>query len=48
MIRGGGGAPVIVVSQKTQREQGHRVQLQNIATAKVNIVYVLFLGFSYF
>ncbi|CAD5210572.1 unnamed protein product [Bursaphelenchus okinawaensis] len=34
MIRGGGGVPVIVVNQKIQREQGHKVQLQNIATAK--------------
>ncbi|KAI6234125.1 T-complex protein 1 subunit gamma [Aphelenchoides fujianensis] len=34
MMRGGAGAPVFVVSQNTQREQGHRVQLQNINAAK--------------
>lgn len=34
-MRGGAGAPVFVINQNTQREQGSRVQIQNINAAKV-------------
>lgn len=35
MMRGGASAPVFVINQQTQREQGSKVQLQNIQAAKV-------------
>lgn len=34
MIGPGGGVPIIVLSQNTKREQGHRVQLGNISAAR--------------
>jgi len=34
MIGSGGGVPIIVLSQNTKREQGHRVQLGNINAAR--------------
>uniref|UniRef100_A0A915PVK1 T-complex protein 1 subunit gamma n=1 Tax=Setaria digitata TaxID=48799 RepID=A0A915PVK1_9BILA len=34
MIRGGGAAPIIVLSQNTTRESGHQVQTGNIGAAK--------------
>lgn len=35
MMRPGGAAPIIVLSQNTTRESGHQVQAGNIAAAKV-------------
>jgi len=35
MMRVGGGAPLIILSTSAEREQGPKVQLQNINAAKV-------------
>lgn len=33
----GAGAPLIIINKSAERDQGHRVQQQNISAAKVSI-----------